>query len=83
MKRAFKYRLNPTKTQTKILKKNLDLCCNLYNVSLQHRRDVYKSVQRSISYKEQANELPLIKEDFPDYNTIHSQILQDVLKRVE
>lgn len=83
MKRAYKYRLYPTKTQTKVLIKSLHLCCNLYNVSLQHRRDVYKSVQRSVAYKEQANELPLIKTDFPEYDTIHSQILQDVLKRVE
>jgi putative transposase len=83
MKRAYKYRLHPNKTQEKILLTNLRLCCNLYNVSLQHRRDSYKSVQRSISYKEQANELPLIKADFPEYENIHSQILQDVLKRVE
>jgi putative transposase len=83
MRRAYKYRIYPTKTQEKILITNLRLCCNLYNVSLQHRRDVYKSIQRSVSYKEQANELPLIKTEFPEYNNIHSQVLQDVLKRVE
>lgn len=83
MIRAYKYRIYPTKTQEKILLNNLRLCCNLYNVSLQHRRDVYKSIGRGVSYKEQANELPFIKQDFPEYNNIHSQILQDVLKRVE
>lgn len=83
MIRAFKYRIYPTKTQEKTLIVNLRLCCNLYNVSLQHRRDVYKSVQRSVSYEEQADELPLIKKDFPEYENIHSQVLQDVLKRVE
>lgn len=83
MIRAYKYRIYPTKTQIKTLVKNLDLCRNIYNVSLQHRRDVYKTTQRSVSYKEQANELPLIKKDFPEYDKIHSQILQDVLKRVE
>lgn len=83
MFRAYKYRLYPTNKQIQVFVKNLDLCRNLYNVSLQHRRDVYKSVQRRISYNEQANELKFIRIEFPEYSKIYSQILQDVLKRVE
>ncbi|MFL5628691.1 MAG: RNA-guided endonuclease InsQ/TnpB family protein [Ktedonobacteraceae bacterium] len=37
----------------------------------------------SISYHEQALQLPQIKEICPEYKQIHSQVLQDVLKRVD
>lgn len=36
-----------------------------------------------IYYLQQQNELPAIKEQFPDFNGIHSQVLQDVLKRLD
>lgn len=81
--RAFKYRIYPTKKQEESLQFTLNHCRWLYNTALQQRRDVYISVRKSISYYEQKKELPLIKEEFPDYTKIHSQVLQDVIKRVD
>lgn len=40
-------------------------------------------VGKSIGYYDQAHQLPLIKEVRPDLETVHSQVLQDVLRRVE
>ena len=51
--------------------------------SLQERRDAYRMCRVSISYNQQAAQLPEIKEIRPEYNDIHSQVLQDVLRRVK
>ena len=84
MKRSYKYRLYPTPKQISLLQFTLNKCRNLYNVSLQHRRDAYKSASKhSVSYNEQANELPLLKKEFPEYKQVFSQVLQDVLSRTD
>src|SRR6266704_2900140 len=82
-KKAFKYRLYPTKQQEQALLKTLALCRELYNAALEERREAYKLQKKTINYYDQANQLPEIKELRPEYNDIHSQVLQDVLRRVE
>jgi putative transposase len=81
--KSFKYRIYPTKKQEKKIIFTLDHCRWLYNTALQQRRDAYKSTGKSIGYMIQQNELPLLKEDFPQYKEIHSLVLQNVLKRVD
>jgi putative transposase len=39
--------------------------------------------EHALSYFQQATQLPAIKEVRPEYNDIHSQVLQDVLRRVD
>jgi putative transposase len=79
MKKALKYRIYPTKKQKELLNITLKLCCWLYNTALEQRKEVYRITQKSISCYEQKKELPSIKTEFPDYNNIHSQVLQDVI----
>ncbi len=83
MRRSYKYRIYPTPKQEKLLHDTLFSCFKLYNTALEHRREVYRISKKSISCHEQHKELPLIKNEFPEYNQVHSQILQDVLKRVD
>lgn len=83
MKRAHLYRIYPSKAQTTCLNNTLALCCELYNAGLQERRDAYRLERKSIRYVEQANQLPDIKEARPELNDIHSQVLQDVLRRLD
>ncbi|AYJ73996.1 putative transposase [Thermus phage phiLo] len=83
MLKAFKYRLYPTKPQVKDLERILELCRQLYNAALQERRDAYKKAKKTISACEQNNYLPEIRAEIPEYNRIHSQVLQDVIKRVD
>ena len=83
MKKAFKYRIYPTKKQKTLLDQTLSICCELYNGALQERRDAYKLAGKSISYHDQAVQLPEIKSVREDLKTIHSQVLQDVLKRLD
>ncbi len=83
MLRTYKYRLYPTRKQTEILEKTLSLCCWLYNSALQQRIEIYKKYKKSISCYDQINELPNCKKEISELNTIFSQVLQDVLKRID
>lgn len=42
-----------------------------------------KKYKKSISYNMQQNELPLVKQVLPEYKEVHSQVLQDVLRRLD
>jgi putative transposase len=81
--RTFKFRVYPSKAQITRLQATLSWCCELYNAGLQERRDAYRIERKSIRYIEQANQLPEIKEARPELNEIHSQVLQDVLRRLD
>lgn len=81
-KKAFKYRIYPTKQQEQVLQTTLNLCRELYNAALEERREAYKLQKKTINSYDQANQLPEMKELRPELNTIHSQVLQDTLRRV-
>src|SRR5688572_29726651 len=83
MRKAFKFRIYPTKRQESLLTLWLSLCCELYNSALQERRDAYKLAGLSISYLDQQNQLPEIKKVRQDLKAVHSQVIQDVLKRLD
>ncbi len=81
--KAYKYRLYPTRKQAVRLQEVLDLNRELYNAAVQERRDAYRMAHVSIGYNQQAAQLPEIKEMRPEYAGIHSQVLQDTLRRVD
>ncbi len=81
--KTFRFRIFPSKAQTTKLENTLDLCRFLYNSALQERRDAYRLNRISLNYYDQANQLKEIKESNPEYKDVHSQVSQDVLKRVD
>lgn len=81
--KTYKYRLYPTKKQTEQLQWTLDRARELYNAALQERREIYKYTGKGTTYNQQAMQLPEIKEIREEYQNIHSQVLQDVLRRVD
>src|SRR5215467_12269678 len=84
MRKAFKYRLYPTKKQEKLFFWTLTRCRKLYNAALAERKEAYRMIGRSISYYEQKRDLVEIKTEFrEEYQDIHSQVLQDVLLRLD
>lgn len=83
MRKAFKYRLYPTKEQAAQLQRTLDLCCWLYNAALEQRRTVYQTHKKPLSKNSQMAELPALKDQCPEFNEVYSQVLQDVLKRLD
>jgi putative transposase len=83
MHKAFVYRLYPTKGQAEQLTQTLDRCRELYNAALEERREAYRMAGKSLGYCDQAGELPSLKETCPAYKQVGSQVLQDVLRRVD
>ena len=80
---TFKYRLYPNRQQREKLQATLDLCRELYNAALQERRDAWSSTHQGINYVAQANQLRDIKAIRDDVRAVHSQVLQDVLRRID
>jgi len=82
MRRAYRFRLYPKTKQAELLEQTLTLCRRLYNAGLEHRIIAYRNDQ-SISYLQQQNELPQIKREMPEYGLVHSQVLQETLRRLD
>ena len=82
-KQAYKFRLYPTHKQLECLQWTLDRTRELHNAALQERRDAYRMAGKHITYYDQANQLPEIKGIREEYNDIHSQVLQDVLRKAD
>jgi putative transposase len=80
--KAYKYKLKPSAKIVAIFESWLAILCELYNAALQERRDAYQINHLSINYLAQANQLPEIKTERPDLARVHSQVVQNVLKRV-
>lgn len=80
--KAYKFKIKASKSVELIFEQTLDLCRELYNAALQERRDAWKLNRISVNYHSQSAQLPDIKMSRPEFNSIYSQILQDVLRKV-
>jgi putative transposase len=58
-------------------------CRERYNAGLQERRDAWQWCGISITAASQSAQLPAIKDVRPEYRDVHSQVLQDVLTRLD
>jgi putative transposase len=83
IRKSFKYKLKPTPEQEQVFERTLLLCRHIYNAAVGERREAWRMCGVSVTYYQQKAELPSIKEAMPEYVEIHSQILQDVVLRVE
>ncbi|MDH7478465.1 MAG: transposase, partial [Syntrophomonadaceae bacterium] len=81
--KTYKYRLYPTKQQNLALSESLETCRTLYNAALSERKYAYRLRNKSIRRKDQQSQLPAIKECLPEIKRVHSQVLQEVLFRVD
>ncbi len=83
MIKAFKYRLSPTKAQDTVLDTTLYLCRRLYNAALEERRDSYQERGETVGFYEQKRKLTEMRAVTPEYKALHSQVLQNVLERLD
>jgi len=83
MRKTFKYRLFPSRKQTKTLEQTIDGCRWLYNHFLEERINAWKTEKKSLSRYDQSNYLKNLKQEHPFLNDIHSQVLQDVSTRLD
>ena len=83
VRKTFKYKLRPTAEQEGTMAFVVRRCRELYNAGLQERRDAWQQCGVSITAASQRAQLPDIKDLRPEYRDIHSQVLQDVLARLD
>jgi len=82
-RKAFQFRLNPTKKQARALELHLDLCRWLYNELLSQRKLAYEELDISLTKYQQLMFLPELKLEKPELDQIHSQVLQNVVDRLD
>ena len=83
MKKTYKYRLYPAKAHQTLLAKQLEECRWLYNHMLEHRKHAWEWYGVSLSCYDQINTLPELKKSRPSLCLVQSQVLQNVVKRVD
>ncbi|PLZ85588.1 RNA-guided endonuclease InsQ/TnpB family protein [Fischerella muscicola] len=99
MRTAYQFKLRPTKQQAEEIDRWLSMLCAQYNYLLADRFNWYEQNRCPINacplvcsfpelrdnpdYYSQKKTLPSLKKTHPHYGEIHSQVLQDVVKRVK
>jgi len=83
-RRAYKYKLQPTPQQEEQLDATLWCCRTLYNCALEQRKTWWERGEgKSPTRFQQEAELKAIRAEMPEYDAIHSHVLQDVLARLD
>lgn len=83
MRKSFQYKAKLSPSAVRKAEGQLALCAELYNAALQERRDAYRMAGVSITAASQMKQLPEIKKLRPEYKEIGSQVLQDVIQRLD
>jgi len=73
-------RIFPTPEQEQVLWLLSEKCRLLYNFALAERKASWKNGVKGITYTKQQNELPKLKEKYPEYKWVYSKVLQSVLR---
>ena len=83
MKKTYKYRLLGNKPTFDKAGEWITLCQRLYNAALEQRINIYRQRKETISCYNQINQLPELRAVFPEYQEVGSQVLQDVIERLD
>ena len=78
-----KIRLYPKKAQETALNETLDVCRLAYNSMVHERTTLHEQGLKSPTFCTQAPTLARRKKDHAELKTVHSQVLQNVGRRVE
>jgi putative transposase len=74
---TYKFRLYPTKQQKEMFEETIETCRRLYNSMLADR------IENRVGYYAQAKKLVALKKDNKYLKRVHSQVLQDVVLRLD
>jgi putative transposase len=77
MLKVFKYKLCPNRKQSLALQRTLDVCRDVFNLSLEQRK------MHRIGQFAQMRELTQLKAAYPEYEQVHVHVLQNVIKRLQ
>ena len=82
MKTAYKYRAYPSKEQKELLNRQMFLSKELYNMLLEKSQAYYKETGKTLTEYRMNIWLTQLKKERPEFAELHSQVLQNVSKRV-
>ena len=83
MRKAFKYRLQPSKGQRTKLLQTLELCRWVYNETLAARKNNWEQAGQTLSLYQANKLLTMWKSDHPELKGVFSQVLQNAQERVD
>lgn len=83
MRKTFLYQAKINKQTEANCNQWLEVCRTLYNLALEQRISIYRQHGKPISTITQKNQLPDLKEAFPEFKEVGSQVLQDVIERLD
>ncbi len=83
VRKSFQFSLRPTTKQARALCAQLDECRWLYNELLAQRKLSFEELDISLTKYQQLMFLPELKEERPALMGIHSQVLQNVVDRLD
>ena len=79
---GFKYRVYPSKKQNLCLNKQMQLAKEIYNILLEKSKQYYKETGKTFSQYDMNKYIKELKLQRPEFSEIHSQVLQNISKRV-
>ena len=82
MKTAYKYRVYPSKEQKEILNRQMFLAKELYNLLLEKSKAYHKETGKTLTEYRMNIWITQLKHERPEFAELHSQVLQNVSKRV-
>jgi putative transposase len=83
VRKAFKYRLYPTRQQTVAMSTLLETHRRLYNDALQERKHAWEQEQRSVSYGKQSGQLKAMRKTNPFLAATNFSSCQATLRRLD
>jgi transposase len=80
---AYQYKLEPTRTQSQVLRRLLETACRLYNNALQERKDAWDKERRTVTYHEQALKLRDWRTRDKELALLNFSACQHILRRLD
>jgi putative transposase len=77
------YKLRPSPAQEALFDETLETCRRLYNHALAERKAAYAERGETLTFARQCATLPQLKQTWHWLKRVHSQVLQDVLHRLQ
>ncbi|WP_292463540.1 transposase [Methanolobus sp.] len=83
MRKTYKFRIYPNRSQQKQMEWSLEICRQVYNRTLSERKVTYEMSGETLSKYALNKLLPEWKKENPEYKEVFSQTLQEVQERVD
>lgn len=85
VRRVYKFRAYPTKTQAEALDHQLQFCCDLYNAALEQRKTLYRRQGVSVTHKQQSRQLTELRQELPELCPVglSRSAMQKTLERLD